>query len=139
MISMSSFYRAHRRKRSFPDISRRVSVLRSSSRNVSQLMSEAFVPQLTTLIAYPRKQQNFADPMEGYLFVVVWTSILSWGGSGNPRLLETAVWGIPDPSGGETREHPLILCGLKRGMQLAHTNKDKNRGRVHTCRKARAN
>ena len=50
-----------------------------------------------------------------------------------------AMGGIPGPPGGETKERPLILCGLKHGMRLAHTKKDENRGHVHTCRKARAN
>ena len=42
------------------------------------------------------------------------TSSHPWGGSGNRRLLP---WGVPDPPGGETRECPLILCGLKHGMR----------------------
>ncbi|KNH05510.1 hypothetical protein XU18_3481 [Perkinsela sp. CCAP 1560/4] len=82
------------------------------------------------------QNQLSVDLMEGHLFVVGWTGTLSWGGSGNRRLLP---WGIPDLPGVETRERPLILRGLKHGMRLAHMNRHKNRGRVHTCRKARAN
>ncbi|KNH08239.1 hypothetical protein XU18_1247 [Perkinsela sp. CCAP 1560/4] len=39
--------------------------------------------------------------------------------------------GILGPPGGETGERPLILCGLKHGMELAQTNRHKNRVHVH--------
>ncbi|KNH06425.1 hypothetical protein XU18_2707 [Perkinsela sp. CCAP 1560/4] len=71
-----------------------------------------------------------ADPIDGRRKVVGQDPYPSMGGSGNRRLL---LWEVPDPPGGETRERPLILCGTKSGMELAHTNKDKTRGHVHTC------
>ncbi|KNH03742.1 hypothetical protein XU18_4937 [Perkinsela sp. CCAP 1560/4] len=55
-----------------------------------------------------------ADSIDGRRKVVGWISILLWRGLGDRRLF---LWGISDPPGGETRERPLILCGLKRGMR----------------------
>ena len=59
-----------------------------------------------------------ANPTKGHLSVVGQDQYPALGGggggSGKRRFLP---WGVPDPPGGETRERPLILCGLKHGMR----------------------
>ena len=55
-----------------------------------------------------------ADPMEGHLFVVGQDQYPSMGRFRKPPLV---AMGIPDLPGGETRERPLILCGLRNRMR----------------------
>ena len=55
-----------------------------------------------------------ADPLEDHLFVVGQNQYPYMGRCRKPPFL---AMGVPDRSGGETRERPLILCGLKHGMR----------------------